>query len=67
MSTRPEFADDFGGRIAEKLMNVDVRQPREFSRTVSAEQRGQMRTDWRVRNARNMQKIAKGEVTPIYR
>lgn len=66
MSTRPQFADDFGGQIAEKLMNVDVRAPREFSREVTPLEREQRAIDWKVRNSANMRKIAKGEVTPIY-
>lgn len=60
------FEDDFGGEIAQRLMNVDVRLPREFSREVTQEQREQGRIDWRVRNGANMEKIAKREVTPIY-
>lgn len=66
MSKRPQFDDDFGGRVAEKLMNVDVRAPREYSRTVSECEREQSRIDWRVRCSENMKKMAKHEVTPIY-
>ncbi len=66
MSKRPQFADDFGGIVAEKLMNVDVRAPREYSRTVSEYEREQSRIDWRVRCSENMKKMAKHEVTPIY-
>ncbi|HIW75411.1 MULTISPECIES: hypothetical protein [Gordonibacter] len=66
MSTRPQFADDFGGEIAERLMNVDVRLPHEFSREVTQAQREQGRIDWKERNSANMEKMAKGEVTPIY-
>lgn len=66
MSTRPQFADDFGGRIAEKLMNVDVRAPREFKREVSGQSREQGRIDWKVRCTANMKKMARHEVTPIY-
>ena len=29
------FEDDFGGRIAEKLLNVDVHLTRDFSRSVT--------------------------------
>ena len=61
-----QFADDFGGRIAEKLMHVDVRAPREFSREVTEYQREQGRIDWRDRCGANMKKMAKREVTPIY-
>lgn len=66
MSKRPQFDDDFGGRVAEKLMNVDVRAPREYSRTVSEYEREQSRIDWGVRCSENMKKMAKHEVTPIY-
>ncbi|RDB58487.1 hypothetical protein C1878_16290 [Gordonibacter sp. 28C] len=62
-----QFEDDFGGRIAEKLMHVDVRLPHEFSREVTQQQREQGRIDWKDRNSANMKKIAQGEVTPIYR
>lgn len=61
-----QFEDDFGGRIAEKLMNVDVHLKRDFSRTVSEDQREQGRIDWKDRCSANMKKIAKHEVTPIY-
>lgn len=61
-----QFEDDFGGRIAERLMNVDVRIPHEFSHEVSEYEREQAHIDWRVRNGENMKKIAKREVTPIY-
>lgn len=61
------FEDDFGGRIAERVQNVDVRLPREFSREVAQEQRDQGRIDWRARNGENMKKIAAHEITPIYR
>lgn len=66
MSTRPQFADDFGGRIAEKLMNVDVRAGHDFSREVTDYQREQGRIDWKVRCSENMKKMARHEVTPIY-
>lgn len=62
-----QFEDDFGGRIAERVENVDVRLPREFSHEVTPSEREQGRIDWRVRNSENMKKIAQHEVTPIYR
>lgn len=58
--------DSFGYEIAERLMNVDVRAPREFSHEVPEWAREQGRVDWRVRNGENMKKMARGEVTPIY-
>ncbi len=58
--------EEFGWDLAQRLMNVDVRAPREFSREVTQEQREQGRIDWRVRNSANMRKMAAGEVTPIY-
>lgn len=61
------FEDDFGGRIAKRVQNVDVRLPREFPHEVTKEQREQGRIDWRVRNGENMKKIAAREVTPMYR
>lgn len=61
------FEDDFGGRIAERVQNVDVHLAREFSHEVTPLEREQGRIDWRVRNAENMKKIEKREVNPIYR
>lgn len=61
-----EFADDFGGRIAKKLMNVDVRLKHVVNHEVTQLQREQGRIDWRVRCGGNMKKISKHEVTPIY-
>ncbi|MGN0077608.1 MAG: hypothetical protein ACI36V_02365 [Coriobacteriales bacterium] len=58
--------DSFGYEVAERLMHVDVRAPREFSREVPAWAREQGRIDWRVRCGENMKKMARGEVTPIY-
>ncbi len=66
MSRRPQFADDFGGQIAEKLMNVDVRAGHDYRREVTDYQREQGRIDWRNRCGANMAKMAKHEVTPIY-
>lgn len=60
------FEDDFGGCIANRLMHVDVRAPRNYSREVTELEREQGRIDWRVRNQANMEKIKKHEVTPIY-
>lgn len=60
------FEDDFGGRIAEGLMNIDVHLSREFSHEVTQEQREQGRIDWKDRNSANMKKIAQGEVNRIY-
>lgn len=62
-----QFEDDFGGRIAEKLMHVDVRIAGANAREVTQLEREQSRIDWKDRNSANMEKIAKGEVTPIYR
>ena len=61
------FEDDFGGRIAEKLMNVDVHLTRDFGRSVTEFEREQGRIDWKDRCGANMKKIAEREVTPIYR
>lgn len=61
-----EFENDFGGNIAHKLMNVDVRAKHEVTHEVTQLQREQGRIDWRDRNSANMKKIARGEVTPIY-
>lgn len=62
-----QFEDDFGGRIAEGLLNVDVRARHEVSHEVMQPQREQGRIDWKDRCSANMEKMAKGEVTPIYR
>ena len=58
--------ESFGYDLAERLMNVDVRAPREFSHEVPEWAREQGRIDWRVRNSENMKKMNRGEVTPIY-
>ena len=58
--------ESFGYDLAERLMHVDVRAPREFSREVPEWAREQGRIDWRVRNSENMKKMDRGEVTPIY-
>lgn len=60
------FEDDFGGRIAESLLNVDVRARHDVSYEVTQLQREQGRIDWKDRCSANMEKMAKGEVTPIY-
>ncbi len=52
--------------IVERLDNVDVRAPREFSRTVTELEREQGRIDWRVRNSENMRKMKNHEVNNIY-
>lgn len=61
-----QFEDDFGGRIAEKLMHVDVRIAGVNNREVTQLEREQGRIDWKDRNSTNMKKIAEREVTPIY-
>ena len=61
-----QFEDDFGGRIAEKLMHVDVRIAGVNNREVTQLEREQGRIDWKDRNSANMKKIAEREVTPIY-
>ena len=43
------FENDFGGRIAEKLMNVDVHLTRDFSRSVTGLEREQGRIEWKDR------------------
>lgn len=60
------FEDDFGERIAEGLLNVDVRARHDVSYEVTQLQREQGRIDWKDRCSANMEKMAKGEVTPIY-
>lgn len=60
------FEDDFGERIAEGLLNVDVRARHDVSYEVTQLQREQGRIDWKDRCSTNMEKMAKGEVTPIY-
>ena len=52
--------------IVERLANIDVRAPREFSHTVPAWAKENGRIDWRVRNAENMKKMKAGVVNPIY-
>jgi hypothetical protein len=52
--------------IVERLDNVDVRAPREFSRTVTQYQKEQGRIDWRVRNSENMKKMKNHEINNIY-
>lgn len=52
--------------VVERLANIDVRAPREFSHTVPEWAKENGRIDWRVRNAANMEKMKAGEVTPIY-
>ena len=52
--------------IVERLANIDVRAPREFSRTVPAWAKENGRIDWRVRNSENMKKMKAGVVNPIY-
>lgn len=52
--------------IVERLDNIDVRAPREFSRTVAQWQKEQGRTDWRVRCSENMKKMKTNTVNPIY-
>jgi len=52
--------------IVERLDNIDVRAPREFSREVPQWAKDNGRIDWRVRNSENMKKMKAGEVTPIY-
>ncbi|MDO4290987.1 MAG: hypothetical protein Q4C41_07145 [Eggerthellaceae bacterium] len=52
--------------IVERLDNVDVRAPREFSRTVSEVAREQGRIDWRVRNSENMKKMKTHTINDIY-
>ncbi len=58
--------EEFGWDLAQRLMNVDVRAPREFSREVTQEQREQGRIDWRVRNSENMKKMKTHTVNDIY-
>ena len=60
------FEDDFGGRIAEQLMHVDVRIVYVNSRDVTQLERDESRIDWKDRCSANMEKMAKHEVTPIY-
>lgn len=55
-----------GMDIVERLDNIDVRAPREFSRTVAPWQKEQGRTDWRVRCSENMKKMKANVVNPIY-
>ena len=52
--------------IVERLANIDVRAPREFSHTVPEWAKENGRIDWRVRNSENIKKIKAGVVTPIY-
>ncbi len=52
--------------IVERLANIDVRAPREFSHTVPEWAKENGRIDWRVRNSENMKKMKEGVVTPIY-
>lgn len=52
--------------IVERLDHVDVRAPRDFSRTVTAQQREQGRIDWRVRCSENMRKMKSHVVNDIY-
>ncbi len=52
--------------IVERLDNVDVRAPREFSHETTALEREQGRIDWRVRCSQNMEKMKRHEVNDIY-
>lgn len=52
--------------IVERLDHVDVRAPREYSRTVTQLEREQGRIDWRVRCSENMRKMKEHIVNPIY-
>jgi hypothetical protein len=55
-----------GMDVVERLANIDVRAPREFSHTVEPWQRKQGRIDWRVRCTENMEKMKRHEVNDIY-
>ncbi len=61
-----QFEDDFGGRIAERLMHVDVRMAGVNSHEITQPEREQGHIDWKDQNSANMKKMARGEVTPIY-
>lgn len=49
----------------DRVMNVDVRAPREFSRVCTQLEREQGRIDWRVRCSENMQRMKKHEHIPV--
>ena len=52
--------------IVERLANIDVRAPREFSRTVPEWAKQNGRIDWRVRNGENMKKMKTHTINDIY-
>ena len=52
--------------IVERLDNIDVRAPREFSHTVPEWAKENGRIDWRVRNSENMKKMETHTVNDIY-
>lgn len=52
--------------IVERLENIDVRAPREFSRTVPQWAKDNSRIDWRVRNSENMEKMKTHTINDIY-
>lgn len=52
--------------IVERLDNIDVRAPREFSHTVPEWAKENGRTDWRVRNSENMKKMKTHTINDIY-
>ncbi len=49
----------------DRVMNVDVRAPREFSHVCTQIEREQGRIDWRVRCSENMKHMKKHEFTPV--
>lgn len=49
----------------DRIMNVDVRAPREFSHVCTRIEREQGRIDWRVRCSENMKRMKKHEFTPV--
>jgi len=52
--------------IVERLANIDVRAPREFSHTVPEWAKQNGRIDWRVRNSENMEKMKTHTINDIY-
>lgn len=64
MTQQPE--DDLGGRIAEKLMHVDVRIAGANNHETTQQEIEQRRIDWEDQNSANMKKMTNGEITPIY-
>lgn len=52
--------------IVERLDNIDVRAPREFSHTVPEWAKENGRIDWRVRNSENMKKMKTHTINDIY-